>query len=149
MDDIQLYISRGTLLRLKFLDAVHPTLVHIKADHWNFIYQLYRGDKLFDSGLFKANYSINKERQLLFIEEYDVSILDKESIKTDDDVISNLRLFDFSKGKTGRFSKLTGGSFKMEKLVGSILIFQKEYQDVTKEFEVNIGEINMVEIAEG
>lgn len=148
MEDIQLYISKGTVLRLEFLDVVHPTLVHIKADHWNFIYQLYRDDKLIDSGLFTPNYLIIEERQLLIIQEYDTSILNKENIKTDQDLVFNLRLFDFSKGKTGRFSKLTGGNFKLEKLVDSILIFHKQYQDVTKEFEVNINEINMTAVAE-
>lgn len=149
MDEIQLYIGEVIVLRLKFFDAVHPTLVHIKADHWHSIYRLYRRDKLFDSGLFTSNYFISVERQLLFVQEYYPSILEKETIKTDDDVVFNLRLFDFSKNKTGKFSKLSGGSFKIQKLVDSTLIFQKQYQDVTKEFEIDLDKISLVEIARG
>jgi hypothetical protein len=146
MNDIQLYISKETNLRLKFFEAVHPTLVHPKADHWKFIYRLYHGDKLFDNGLFAPNYLIDEERQLLFIQEYDASILNQECIETDDDVIFNLRLFDFLENKTGKFSKLTGGSFKMHKLVDNIFIFRKQYENVTKEYEVDIDKISMVEI---
>ena len=66
MDEIQLYIGEGTVFRLKFFDAVHPTLVHIKADHWYSIYRLYHGDKLFDSGLFTSNYfRVIKKKEIL------------------------------------------------------------------------------------
>ena len=57
-----------------------------------------------------------------------------------------MRLFDFSKGKTGNFSKITGGgSFKLDKLIDNTLIFQKRYQDMTKELEVDIDNISVFE----
>ena len=145
MEDILLNIGQETRLRLKFFEAVHPTLVPIKADDWRFIYRLYNGDRLFDSGLFTSDFLINEERQLLFLQEYSTFLLDRERIKTDDDVVFNLRLFDLKNGNTGKFSTLTGGYFKLQALVGNNLIFKKQYQGVTKEFEVDIEAITLVE----
>ncbi|KAA5536440.1 hypothetical protein F0919_01880 [Taibaiella lutea] len=145
MDNIQLYIDSGNVLRLQFHDAVHPELVPIKADHWNAIYKIYHHQTLFDHGLFSNNYFICKQRKLLIIEEYNRTILDKDSIKTDDDVIKNLRLFDFKSNKTCRFSKLTGGSFLLQKFVDNNFIFSKQYSGKISEFEIDITSTILVD----
>ena len=145
MENIQLYINSKNLLQLVFQDAVHPALVHPKADHWNFIYKIYCDQVLFDNGLYNNNYIICEQRQLLIIEEYDFKILDKDSIKIDDDVVKNLRLFDFNKNKTGKFSKLTGGRFLLRKLIDDNFIFSKQYSDKISEFEIDITQIKLVD----
>ena len=126
-------------MTLKWLDAIHPRLVNVRADHWKSIYQLYHGGQLFSAGLFKHNYLIAEERQLLFIEEYDSSILDTTLINTDEDVISSLRIFDLSKGKTGSFSKLKGGTFKLQSLTNDTLVFSKVYSGLERESEIDIS----------
>lgn len=148
MESIQLYIDNGTILRLEFLDAVHPTQVHQRAEHWNFIYQLYHNQALFNSGLFNNNYFIDAQQQLVIIEEYDSSILDKEAIEHDEDVIRNLRIFDFKNNKTGTFSKLTGHSFLLQRLDDTNFIFSKQYTDRTTEFEIDLASIMMVDFEE-
>ena len=145
MDSIQLYIDSEKILRLELQEAVHPILVHPKADHWNFIYKIYRQQVLFDFGLFTNNYLISEHRQVLIIEEYNISILDKDNIKTDNDVIKNLRLFDFQKNKTGKFSKLTGGSFLLQSFTDNNFVFSKQYSDKTAEFEIDIKSIGCVD----
>ncbi len=145
MESIHLYSNHETILRLEFLDAVHPTEVHQRAEHWNFIYQIDRDQILFDSGLFSNNYFIAEQQNLLIIEEYDTSILDKESIQHDEDVIKHLRIFDFKNRKTGKFSKLTGHSFLLQRLEGSRFIFSKQYADRTTEFEIDLASIAMVD----
>ncbi|HTN46117.1 MAG TPA: hypothetical protein VL098_07175 [Flavipsychrobacter sp.] len=141
MDSIQLYIDSDKILRLEFQEAIHPTSVHLKADHWSFVYKLYRDRVLFDFGLFNSNYFVCEERKVLIIEEYNLSILDKENIKVDEDVIKNLRLFDFRTNRTGRFSKLTGSSFLLQKIINDTFVFSKQYSDRTSEFEIDLASI--------
>jgi len=143
MEDIQLYINESQVLRLKFFEAVYPALVHIKADNWRFIYKLFHGDNLIDSGLFNSNYLINEQRQILVLEEYNTSILSKTDIRTDEDVRLNLRMFDFVKNKTGRFSKLSGGSFGLQSFKNDKIIYCKKYSDQTAEFEIDIAKIQL------
>jgi hypothetical protein len=143
MDSIQLYINRDKILWLEFQDAVHPTLVHPKADHWNFIYKLYCDQTLFDCGLYNNNYFVCEQQQILIIEEYNNVILDKDNINVDIDVIKNLRLFDFKKNKTGKFSKLAGNSFILHRLIGNKFIFSKKYLDRTSEFEIELSNIQL------
>jgi len=143
MDNIQLYIDSDKILRLEFLEAIHPILVHLKADHWNFIYKLYCDNVLFDFGLFNSNYFICKQRQILIIEEYNLSILDNQNIKVDDDIVKNLRIFDFRTNKTGRFSKLTGGSFLIQRFIDDTLFFSKQYSGSTSEFEIDLVSISL------
>jgi len=146
MDSIQLYIDADRILRLVFQDAVHPTAIHPKADHWNFVYRIYSDMFLLDSGLYSSNYFICEQRRILIIEEYHDSIMDKENIRVDDDIVKNLRLFDFKNCKTGKFSKLTGGSFLLQRLAGNKFIFSKQYSDKTLEYEVDITSIQLIDI---
>jgi len=41
MSGIHIYISKERMLRLELIDAVHPSLVNLKADHWHHIYEIY------------------------------------------------------------------------------------------------------------
>jgi hypothetical protein len=146
MDNIQLYIDKDKILRLEFQDAVHPTAIHPKADRWNFIYRIYSDKVLLDYGLYSSNCFICEQRRILIIEEYHDSISDKENIRVDDDIVKNLRLFDFKNGKTGKFSKLTGGSFLLQRLADNKFIFNKQYSDKTLEYEVDIASIQLIDI---
>lgn len=141
MDNITLYIDNDKVFKLKFFDAMHPKLVNVKADHWKFIYQLYFNGILFDDGLFSSNHFISDKKQILILEEYDISVLNQDKIKTDEDVVLNLRLFDFIQNKTGKFSKMTGGSFLFHKLFDNDFIFSKQYFDKISQFEINIDKI--------
>ena len=147
MNSIQLYIDTNNIFRLQFKDAVHPTLINQRAEHWNFIYQMFHDQILFDSGFFNNNYFVSEQYRILIIEEYHPSILDKNKIETDNDVIKNLRFFDFKNNNTGKFSKLTGGTFLLTKLVDNFFIFSKRYMDKTVEFEIDISKINLVKFA--
>lgn len=140
------YINNEEVLRLELLDAIHPILVNVKADHWHFIYKIYHINTLYDYGLFSNNYLICKKRRVLIIEEYNNSVLNKNQIKTDEDVIKNLRIFDLINNKTGKFSKLSSGSFLLYKIDGDTLYYSKRYPDKTSEFEVNLTEIELAKI---
>ena len=143
MESIQLYINKETILRLEFLDAVHPAQVHQRAEHWNFIYKIYHDQEVFDDGLFANNCFICEQQHILIIEEYDVSILEKDKIQQDEDVIRNLRIFDFKNNQTGTFSRLTGHSFLLQRLDNTRFIFSKQYTDRTAEFEIDLATIKM------
>lgn len=148
MEDILLDINPDQDLRLKFFDAVHPSLVDMRAEDWKFIFQLYQKKSKIDNGFFTSNFFISKPEKLLFIEEYHSSITNKGYIKTDSDVLTNLRIFDFKNNTTGNFSKLTGGSFLMLKIVDTIFYFNKQYPGVTSEFEIDITKIKYEAISD-
>lgn len=145
MDNHHICVNDDTVLRLEFLEAIHPALVHLRADHWKFIYQLFHNQALFDRGLFNDIFFVCEQRQVLIIEEYDKSILDNEQIEVDEDVIRNLRLFDFRRNKTGKFSKLTGDSFLLHRFAGNNFIFSKQYTERTVTFEIDVNNIGLVD----
>jgi hypothetical protein len=141
-----IYINPELVLELRFIDAVSPSLVPIKADRLYPVYKLYRDDLLVDVGLFSIYYFQVPERQMLIIAEYEHRFLVKGNIKYDSDVILNLRLFNFETMQSGRFSKVSGGGFKVKGLEGSNLIFSKLYPDKSVEFEIGLEHIPMFSI---
>lgn len=145
MNNIPLFIFNGTAYTLRFHDAVHPMLLNQKAERWSFVYQIYSDAYLFDPGLFANNFILFEKEQFLIIEEYYISISDKNNVQTENDVKKNLRLFDFKKGKTGRFSKLTGGDFLLQRIAGNSFIYSKQYLGRTSEFEIDIAKIELVD----
>jgi hypothetical protein len=146
MSGTHIYINKESILKLELIDAVLPSLLNIKADHWHHIYEIYCDNRKLGRGLYANNYFTCERRQILIIEEYSKSILNKENIKMDEDVIKNLRIFDFRKNKIGRFSKLTGGSFLMQELVENKFIFSKKYPDKTVGFDIDISKISLEDI---
>jgi hypothetical protein len=146
MNDVLLCLEKGRFLTLKYIGSIHPAEVHIKADHWKFIFQLYCDNKLFDKGLFTDRHFISDDGYLLILEEYAPSITDQSNIKSDEDVILNLRFFDFKNHTTGKFSKITGGRFLVKSYMDGVVVFQKVYNDKRIEYETKIENIGFKEI---
>ncbi|ESU19454.1 hypothetical protein FEDK69T_31700 [Flavobacterium enshiense DK69] len=147
MKDEIIYLNPQNILHLKLFKAIHPTEVHPKADHWKFIFQLYssNGEKI-HNGYFTNNFLAIEKEEVLLIEQYDESILNEESIKTDEDVITKLRVFNFEKNITGNFSKLIGGGFLIKSFSTEKIIYSKVYYDKTAEFEISLGNIEFEKI---
>jgi len=147
MVDKLIYIDKGEILTLKYLESVHPSEVHPKADHWKEIFRLLKDNKLSDPGLFTDNYFVSDDKRLLIIEEYNLSMNQLRNIKFDEDVIHNLRLFDLEKRKTGKFSQITGGRFQIMSCNGDKIVFHKIYDDKTIEYETQLKDIVLNDIS--
>jgi hypothetical protein len=146
IDDILIYLDTGKVFILKYLDFVHPIEVHPQADHHEFIFQLYRNNKKFDKGFFKDIYFVSEDKKVLILVEYDQSITRKSKIRLRDDIILNLRLFDFENHKTGKFSKIAKGVFLVKSYNDKKVIFQKIYSDKSVEYETRIEDIDFKDI---
>ena len=135
-------------MTLKYVESIHPSKVHPRADHWKNIFKLYRDENPIDNGLFTDHYYLSSKRKTLILEEYGLSIDDMKRIQFDEDIILNLRLFDFNNQRTGRFSKITGGGFSIKDIKENKVIFQKVYYDKTIEYETTLGDIDMDKIGD-
>ena len=130
-------------LKLVFLDAFHPSKVHIKADHWNFRYKLrwINSSSEFEGYFTGKFWSLNGET-IIVLEKYANDNFDEETIEYDADIKRKLLLIDLKKSRLTEFSSAFGGHFKIIELTEKgIIIYEKLYPDMIKEFEVDLNDL--------
>ena len=140
MDNILVDRDEGAL-QLTFIEAFHPSEVHIKADHWYAIYKLSFADNSFEfDGWFTGNFWYIDQDEILVFEEYVNTHFEPENIKQDYDIVLRLCLIDFRRSAWAKFSQLRKGKFEvLEMKEDGRIIYLKKHPDKNIELEIDMN----------
>ena len=126
MQNILIPLKSGNHFILRFFEALHPAWMPVQPDAWKYIYSLHRPNgEMVDEGLYSGHYFISEEADIFILEEYNQEILLPEVLQGPNDIRMNLRIFDFTFGRTARFSGVNNGFLRVKNMEEGTIFFDR------------------------
>ncbi|MFT4023598.1 MAG: hypothetical protein QM664_07430 [Flavihumibacter sp.] len=142
MQNILLPLHSGNHFILRFFDALHPTWMPVQPNAWKYIYSLHRASgEMLDEGLYSGHYYISNEADIFILEEYNQEIVKPGLVQGPDDIRMNLRIFDFTFGRTARFSGVSNGYLRVKTMEEGKIYFDRIGGPEPGSFEMPVSRI--------
>ncbi len=126
MQNILISLKSGNHFILRFFEALHPAWMPVQPNAWKYVYTLHHPNgEMVDEGLYSGHYYISDEADIFILEEYNAEILRPDMVRGPGDIRMNLRIFDFTFGRTARFSGVNNGYLRVKAMEEGKIYFDR------------------------